>query len=459
MKARALGLLLLSLSWLGCDRAFSPPTGPNLVLVSIDTLRADRIGAYGYARGTTPRIDALAGSGFVFERGYAPSSNTIISHASLLTSLYPVAHGVRPDVPLDDRLLTLADAMQQAGWETAGFTSHGDWLNEELGFAQGFDHFVSGWGDGVLVNRAVESWLEGRPEPERPFLLFVHYYDVHSDTAMLPYQSPPRFRQRFAAGSVGPFRGCRDGHCGTRLLQEADGGLVPISDEELRWISDLYDGGVAYADHLVGRLLGRLEAEGALDASWIAITADHGEEFREHGHLLHTQGYEETARVPFILRPPLAWEPRRGDGRIGVPVALVDLMPTLLDAAAQAIPADLEGRSLLPLMSGEELPEHPVYFSHIEAPDRVSVRTSEFGLISNPEPATPELYDALADPQQHRDVAARHPDVVHRLGETASTFHAGQLERRSQHAPGPGRTPTPEERARLEALGYVDTAE
>ena len=143
-----------------------------------------------------------------------------------------------------------------------------------------------------------------RRVPERPFFLFVHNYDVHSDWRELPYETRTDFDTKFVEEPAGTFRGCRDGACGSVLLSRVADQPDVLSPAELEWVKGLYDGGIAYTDHHLGALLEELERLGAFESSWIVVTSDHGEEFLEHGRMLHSQPYEETAGVPLVVRPP-----------------------------------------------------------------------------------------------------------------------------------------------------------
>ena len=169
---------------------YSPDKRPKrnpIILISIDTLRSDHLGTYGYNRATSPNIDNLATESAVFENAYSQSPNTIISHATMLTSLHPIVHGVTPDYKLGPSLTTIAEYFKTAGYKTGGFTTHKDWLCRRMGFGQGFDAFYSEYVNARTVNRQVFEFLEKNADDE--FFLFIHYYDVHSDFTDLPYRT------------------------------------------------------------------------------------------------------------------------------------------------------------------------------------------------------------------------------------------------------------------------------
>jgi len=196
-----------------------PPGDPNVVLVSIDTLRADHMSLYGYARPTTPNLEALAREAVVFDAFFNAGGGTPPSHASLFTSLYPQVHGVDRDTPLAGHETTLAELLHARGYKTAGFTDT-VWLTSKFGFAQGFQTYDDRGGGLARILPRANRWLEQWREHGQgaPFFLFVHLFDVHSAADRLPYDSPDGFNERFTEGYAGSFDGCIDGRCASRLL-------------------------------------------------------------------------------------------------------------------------------------------------------------------------------------------------------------------------------------------------
>jgi arylsulfatase A-like enzyme len=435
--------------------------GSDIVLISIDTLRADHLGCYGYARPTSPNIDALASRSFVFERAYAQSHNTLVSHATLLTSLNPISHGATPRHPIDADIVTLAEVLKTRGYHRAAFTTHPSWLSARMGFAQGFGRFHARDGSAEEINGEVFDWLrtintlrEGGEE--RPFFLFVHYYDVHSDWDQQPYETGTDYDHRFAGDYDGTFRGCREAVCASVLLSRVAGKPNLLSPEELRWVRALYDGGIAYTDHHVGELLETLRRLDLFDASWIVITSDHGEEFMEHGRMLHSQPYEETARVPLVIRPPGGGSQKR----VPQPMGLVDVGPTLLDSVDIAIPPVFEGRSVLPLMDSGEISPAPVFWTALGKPPsyhpsrEITVRTRWLTLVTDGESGRLELYSHDTDPTQEHDISSANPSLSLGLRKRVTRFYERQLgewKRRGTRAA----EPNPEEVEMLRKLGYV----
>ncbi len=441
---------------------------PNILMISLDTTRADHLSAYGYERETSPRLAALAAEGVRFDAAYAPSATTGPTHASLFTGLAPMAHDVRKNGQrLASTLPTLAGVLSAAGFETAGVISSFV-LSERFGFASGFDVWNEDFSqatapEGVTVWEGLEvegkfygsaedttrralAWLDARVHPERPFFLLVHYFDPHD-----PYTPPPGYRPPFDPGPKAALK-------------------------QVRTVF-LYDLLLAYTDEQMGRLLDGL-AERGLDAdTLVVVVGDHGEGLMDHGHPFHgAQIYEEAVRIPFVARWPGRIEP---GGEIAEPVALVDLPSVLLEAAGASSRA-LTGASRGPLGElltrtdpGDEAGETPVflYRRHYEPADltdtvsvageQLGVRLGRWKLIRAPEEGRLELYDLAVDPGESKNVADEHPERVAALGALLDDWSADadRVRETWRRASGDARGEhdlDPEERARLEALGYVE---
>ena len=407
----------------GC-RLFTGSKPRNLLLVSLDTVRADHLGCYHYAAAQTPQIDRLAAKGLRFERATTVVPLTLPAHSSLMTGTFPGWHGVRDNggFYLEDDQLTLAEVLRDNGFRTGGFVG-AFVLDRRWGIAQGFDRyfddfdldrFPSAAGMDMIqrpgsevVDRAIE-WLQA--DQSRPFFAWVHLYDAHT-----PYEAPEPFRSRFPR--------TRDG---------------------------AYDAEIATADAQIGRLLEGLRAGGRLDDTLVIVVADHGEMLGEHGELTHGFFiYEAATRVPLIISGP------------GVParvvsdqVRIVDVMPTALSLLGIPIPKAVQGANLLPLARGEHLglvahseswyPRYHYGWSELRA-----IQDERFKLIRAPRP---ELYDLSADPAEAHDrsaeAGARLDVLAHGLDEFESrTARAG--------APQGPRPVDSETEERLAALGYV----
>jgi arylsulfatase A-like enzyme len=441
----------------------------DVVLISIDTLRADRLGAYGNERGLTPHLDALASRATTFAAAYAPAPWTLPSHASMFSGLWPPAHGVednRSRVP--DTLPVLAESLAAAGFRTAGFTA-GGYVSRGFGFARGFDRFCEvdpvgelyfpgemptrarfPDGDAGSLRRALAFLDAGRGV--RSFL-FLHTFVVHC------YLPPRDLAARFSlldeddppldfdtARRFEPERVQRDG------LDAAD---------RQRMI-DAYDATVVAADRMVGDVVRFLADTGRLDTTLLIVTSDHGQELLErggsgHGVTLH----EESLRVPLLLGVP-----QRGLGRVvAAPVSLVDLTPTILDALGLPPLPDAQGSSLLPAVDGAEFTERAI-LATVRDPARSmreSLRRGRYKLLRSraaPElafvPTAPlQLFDLEADPGELEDLAGREADRAARLGAELDAALEACAARLAQIGKMDVAPLSPEIRAQLEALGYL----
>jgi choline-sulfatase len=380
---RFLPAFLLALA--GC-RSSQPGPYPDasVVLVSIDTLRADRLSPYGYAKGQTPQLEALAREGIVFEELHSQCPLTLPAHASMFTGLLPPHHGVRDNqgfsLPADKR--TVASRFRAAGLATGGAVS-AYVLRGATGMAQGFDAYDDALPldasreslgaqqrDGAESVASLLRWIDARP-PSGRFFAFLHLYEPHA-----PYAPPDAYRH----------------------------------------LPDAYDGEVAYADELVGRLVRSLRAAGRLDRVVLAVTADHGESLGEHGEQEHGFFlYRGAVHVPWIVRLPRA---AHAGTRVKGPVAQVDIAPTLLELAG--VPADgVDGHSQrLAIVSGRA-EERPVYSEtffpryHFGWSELLAVTDARYRYIQAPRP---ELYDAKTDPGELANLAAQRAAAARSMG-------------------------------------------
>ena len=311
------GLAAVWVAALGTLACGEPPSR-HAVLVVVDTLRWDHLGAYGHSRPTSPALDALAAEGVRFERAYSPAPWTKPAVASLLTGLYPSDHGLEAmNHRLAPDLRTLAEILSDAGFRTGAVVSHVVLAEQyENGFAQGFDDFLEGASGDVestprVTDEAVGLLREMAATGER-FFLFVHYFDPHFE-----YLAHPEF------GFASPRAGRLDGSQGIRALREI---RETLSDDEVRFLMDRYDEEIRFTDEGIGQLLSTLDELGLRDETTVVVTADHGEEFMERGWLGHTRTlYEELIRVPLIVR-----RPGEAPAVVPHPVSTVAVTPSIL---------------------------------------------------------------------------------------------------------------------------------
>ena len=423
----------LSVVALSCDRG---PAPPSVVLIVLDTLRADHVGAFGAGEGRTPILDKLAGEGIAFESCVSQYPLTFPSVVSMFTSQWPCVHRVRDnfDQKLVDDAHTLTELLDEAGYRTAAFVSALP-VRAETGLAQGFDHFDDDFSDlfpfynpkfaalgdrwtgserrgDVTVSRAVE-WLEKTKEP---YFLFVHLFDPHA-----PYDPP-----------------------------EPHASVQPTP----------YAGEVAYTDELVGRLIDALSAQSDEEPPLVVVISDHGEGLGEHNEEAHGQSlYDTTIHVPWILW----WPGHLTATRVNDRVTLLDLAPTIVDAVGIEPPDAWMGRSCLDSTGDGWEPLSGVYAENYFT--RIEYGWSELKAWITPEwkyvrAPRPELYDRRRDPDETNDLATSHVEIVTRLDEELTAFERDAIGRAASHGiDGLVEQITPEERVKewLAGLGYVGT--
>jgi len=403
------------------------PVRPNVLILSLDTLRADHVGSYGWKRATTPNLDRLAERGVLFEHAIAPFSSTTASHMTMLTSTDPCAHRVTlPSERLSPSIVTLAESLGAVGYDTVAITEDA-LIKGQAGFERGFDSYrdqrpaVEPLGVFTQGMAFAEEWLARRDEAT-PFFLFLHTYQVHA-----PYKVPPRFAHLYPVAGTAP----------EAKRQEAE-----------------YDRGLTYADELVGELLRGLGDVGVLDDTLLIVTSDHGEEFGERGGLGHARGvHVEQVHVPFIVvHPTLA----TGGRRVSTLVGLVDLAPTVLAVVGASRPDTFQGRSLVPLLRGDTLPPRPLHAEQLWGARQTLRRGARYRWIVTD--AGTAVYDGRDDPFESRDLATERPELAKRGAAAVAEYRkaCATFQRRMQPATGKSNVIDPAREQALRALGYLD---
>lgn len=415
----------------------------SVILISIDTLRADHLGAYGYERPTSPSLDTFAKEGVLFERAMAPAPWTLPSHASLFTGLYPSSHGVLTGSnSLSKEIPTLAKILREEGFETAGFTN-AIFFGHPYGLADGFDEWAnlpeSTTPEGVAPNITNMGlvWLDSRKS--RRVFLFLHYFDVHSD-----YEAAPEYESLFASEP-----GKLDGT--TAQLVLAGRGRIEIEAKDIEYVEALYDAGIRQLDEELGRLFRELSRRRWFDDSLVIVTSDHGEQFFEHGAPLHMVHYDEVLHVPLMMRGPTLPAGVRSAAR----VSLVDVAPTILGQLGLAEPAGIDGIDLQRFWEDPEAKgQDRVIFAEagpsLERFGTGSVQTEHHKWILDLESESEELFDLRSDPEERVDLAADRPAIA---DEHRAAFEAL---RASAREPEPARGVVIDLEKRLRALGYVE---
>ncbi|MEF8789142.1 MAG: sulfatase [Haloarculaceae archaeon] len=431
-----------------------PNARPNVLLITVDSLRADAVATDEPA---TPAVDRLAEEGIVYERAFAQGTFTTLSMPSLFTSRYPSS---LPPVGVVEDMVgsavtgvpTLTEALHDAGYATAGFHSN-PLLSDPFGFDEGFDTFDSqlplagvprlpgrakiltdkllrlvrkhAYLPGERLTDRALNWLDRRPG-DRPFFCWLHYMDVHG-----PYQS------KSGNAYANKLRA-------ERLWRKAVASPGDLTDTERERLRRTYREEVEYTDGCVGRLLDGLRRRGLLEETVCVLTADHGEEFGEHGRYSHPDHlYDEVVHVPLVVR-----RPDREPGRADHPVELVDVAPTVLEAVGAEPPAPFAGRRL-----SDPAPGHAISEAGVAPTYKAGVRTDRWKYIRYGD--REELYDLRADPGEQTDVAGNHPSVLADLSGTLDDHLATHGTHTGAEDVSDVGIEDGEARDRLEDLGYL----
>lgn len=441
--------------------ALGPNERPSFIVLLVDTLRADYLGAYGFEAGLSPNLDRLAAESLLFENSFANAPWTKPSIATLFTSLPPAVHGVtgmgKPTWSgegglvevLPDEAETMAERFQAAGYRSAAFVAN-PFISPRYGFSQGFEVFERKEKTHALLASA-RRWLEAQAKSrEAPFFLYLHVMDVHG-----PYHAP---RQDYEA----VLRQMEGGV--SRTLTEEEYARIPEYLRETAWAAEeeryglkswraKYGAGVHAFDRGIGPFLEELRTSGLLDRAYFVLTSDHGEELMEHGGWNHGNNlYDHQLHVPLLIRKPLAEDAGR---RIASLVSLVDLMPTLSALGGIETPPGILGRDFSTLLRGGSDAETTAVFAGAvnENPRIQGVRTLSHKLIWDEKRGELELYDVVSDPQECRDLSDEDAPSVARM----KAYLRENLER-SEARGALAREAVPmddELRSRLKALGYV----
>ncbi|MBI3735341.1 sulfatase [Candidatus Sumerlaeota bacterium] len=386
---------------------------PNLVLITVDTLRTQNVHCYGYGRETTPKMDALAAKGTLYGRAYATAPWTLPSHASLFTGQYPMEHGARSfkmededsetsstwvyHNPLDLEARTLAEALKEEGYRTVGITANTGFLCPESHLDQGFDAYFNGSYPAETLNLNVWKWFENHPE--RPFFMFLNYMDAHQ-----PYNTEP------IAGFLDDLKE----QDSSAVLESIRGKILsrekPPPDDQIQILMDQYDLGIRHADNAIGAVVGKLRELGIYDNTTIIVTSDHGEYFGEHDLIAHSvELYEEALKIPLIVKFAGQQNPRKDNAVI----SLVDIPMLIFSELGKE--AEERNRKSFPVKTGS----HPVLAEvnytlnsvFKDTPwaarfdrDRICLIDWPYKFIQSSD-GDDELYELEKDPGEQRDLS------------------------------------------------------
>lgn len=464
-------------------QAPAPAGAPDVVVVVLDTVRARNVSAYGYERETTPRFDELAAEGALFLDANAPATWSLPSHASLFTGLFPSAHGAHSEHRyLDPGPPTLAQVLAEAGWETRCFTAN-PWISDGLGLTRGFAESDESWREGAAtrgflfifrlldrlgfgvrdkgggaVAQSFEQWAASRPPDAPPAFAFLNFLEAH-----FPYhQVPDAFLEPFTSRSRAELRALS-----LRLVANQFGNEPVDPAEAAGPATAMYDAGVLYTDHLLGRVVDALRRRGTLDRTVLVVLSDHGELLGEHGAFGHGRSlYQPMIRVPLLIRYPRRVPAGR---RIRAPVSTVGVYATVLDLLGMERPAPVHVESLLPALEGRAAGA-PVLAERFEEPDAPALdgrpellredirhrayREGMHKLILTTAGGA-HVFDLAADPEETRSL--ERPEEA-RLKEALGAWRAALALPPLDAAVEQRGTPDidPAAREQLRALGYLE---
>ena len=436
---------------------------PNILLISIDSLRADHLGCYGYDKDTSPVMDELAASGALFENTISTTSWTLPAHMSLLTSMDISVHGVgRDGVSLHPSIGTVTQVLKKEGYATACFCSS-PYMNPAFGFDRGFDLYRNidledeKIKDTILpppeerdaVHEDITSpritdlaitWLENHHS--RPFFLFLHLWDVHYD-----YIPPAPYDKLFDPDYQGDIDG-KDYMHNDEVNPEMD-------PRDLEHIIALYDGEIAYVDHHIGLIVKKLKKLGIFDQTLIVVTADHGDEFFEHGGKGHRNTlYDEVVKIPLIVHLP---EKISSAVRIRNQVSIIDIAPTILDLAGILVPGRMQGSSLAPLLKEETIPDDRYAMLELGSILR-ALRSKSAKLLFNTRALQTIIFDLKADPGENDPVGITDFLEWSRINRIFYDRLRNDQNLARKYRGGETGMPvklTPEQEKRLKSLGYI----
>ncbi|MBN1224477.1 MAG: sulfatase [Candidatus Aminicenantes bacterium] len=427
---------------------------PNIILISLDTLRADHIGCYGYHRRTSPNMDELAKESVLFQKTYAHSPWTLPSHVSMLYSLNSASHQVYYSTQkIDPSLPSLASLLKSQGYITQAFTG-GGFVDSVFGFAKGFDWYEdvperSPKNEAEMLLATTASWV--KENQEKPFFLFLHTFQIHG-----PYDSPAPWNKAFLSDDA------KWEKIGLMNFLESHGKDYPFTQAEIENIVSLYDGEILYTDEmLINPLVSLMKDLGIYDNSLIIITSDHGEEFNDHGGWLHSQTvYEEMLHVPLMIKFPNS---RFKGESVKTRCRLIDIMPTILEiASADYDKKSIDGESLMSLISGKESQDRifisDVAYKNIPVPCPVLIatnRNSQKFIFEKSESGVKDIqvYDLDKDSKEKNNLFRMLRDKIEAVNASLEEYYAKKFEikRNLDEAQQDERL-----KEKLKALGYIN---
>ncbi len=437
----------------GCTKSTESEV-KNVVFVLVDTLAARHLGAYGATNSPSPNIDKLASGSVLFERAYSPAPWTKPAVASIFTGVMPSTHGV---LSIDDILgseeKTLAEYFKENNFSTAGFVTH-TLISPELGYAQGFDSYETipfkGNVHNVVSSEKVTNmaiqWMKNQNRDQKnPFLLFVHYFDPHNN-----YHQHPDFDR--TSWYNGPLKSGMD-------IRELRNKIPEMTPDDIRFLKGLYDEEIGFTDRNIGRLLSTLDELEIADDTIVVLTADHGEEFLDHGAIGHSRTlYDELIHVPLIVKIPGQSKPQK----IKEPVSTMDLLPTLLDLFSFKGDSKLQGVSLRAALTagvgqgGRDIYSEVDFRSSAIKAYKIGLIQDNFKVVLDKTDSSLELFNLSSDPKEQKNLNTIETERLSNMSKLVREYQAKyQSDFEIPNGKKQIKTHTPEEVEQLKSLGYI----
>jgi arylsulfatase A-like enzyme len=422
----------------------------NVIIYLVDTLRADHLGCYGDHEIKTPNIDRFASQGVLFERAYSQASWTKPSTATLLTSTYPSYHGaITREDGLTKKVTTIAECLRDEGYLTTGFINNPN-IVSDFGFHQGFDSYIEIYQQlkqrplyAHHMNQLILPWLE--KSANMPFFLYIHTVDPHD-----PYNPPPPFNTMYDNNYQGSINGLSSTLC------DIEEGKIKVAPRDIQHLEALYDAEITLNDEAFGELIEKLKELQLYNRTLVLFTSDHGEEFYEHHGVKHGDTlYEEQVHIPIIIRDPFHFP---SEHRIGSMVGIIDIMPTILRLLNISVPAQCEGKSLIPLIRDEKNFFVADLFFEEDLDGKIiqAVRRKQWKLIFYPKTDKLELFNLEKDAEEKHNVASEYPELASSLYEEMKHWHQKQIEQRAGLLRPKVHKLSEETIRQLKALGYLN---
>ena len=411
------------------DANFIEEDDLNVVVISVDPLRADHIGAYGYERNTTPNIDRLAEDSYVFEDVYSTSTWTLPSMGSVFSSNYPAVHGAttKEEDNFDPVGPTLAETFREEGYRTGAFVGSG-FVSPRFGIDRGFDVYEEGVVSvsppvkGLHFEESIPQAAEWTDRSEEPFFLYLQSFDAHA-----PFHNPEPFSGQYAGNYTGTLSNytldykAQEGNILDDIYYTENGPVLrtnnkslDLDEQDIQYIRDRYDEGILYSDHMVGEFLNRLREQGVMDETVVIFMSAHGETLADRAQmdsrLIGRFGpYEEVVRTPLIIRVP-GQEGRQVEGKL----SLIDLMPTLVEAAGvsnNSVSSTMQGEVFADVFKGGSVEREKVFFEY-NVRSIVGSSTDQWKYFSREGRSNGRLFDLVKDPSETEDISSEKKQIV-----------------------------------------------